>query len=126
MKKMLVPAILSLAALSAPTIAHAQDAAAGEKLFKRCSACHTVNQGGPNKVGPNLWGVFGSTAGQRDIGYKYSKAMQDSGVVWGDDTMSSYLENPRAFIPKNRMAFPGLKKKDDRDNMIAYLKAATQ
>lgn len=126
MKHLFVPAILSLAVLTAPTLVQAQDLAAGEKLFKRCAACHTVNEGGANKVGPNLWGVFGSTAGQRDNGYKYSKAMKESGVVWNDETMSGYLENPRAFIPKTRMAFPGIKKADQRDDLIAYLKSVTR
>jgi cytochrome c len=125
-KHLLVTAILSLATLTAPTLAQAQDADAGAKIFKRCAACHTINEGGAKKVGPNLWGVFGSTAGQRDIGYKFSKAMKDSGIVWNDETMSSYLENPKKFIPKNRMAFPGLKKEDDRKDLIAYLKSVTQ
>ena len=126
MKHLLVPAILSLATLIAPTLAQAQDAVAGAKTFKRCAACHTYNEGGAKKVGPNLWGVFGSTAGQRNISYKFSKAMKDSGIVWNDETMSSYLENPKKFIPKNRMAFPGLKKEEDRKNLIAYLKSVTQ
>ncbi len=126
MKHLLAPAILSLATLTAPTLAQAQDADAGAKIFKRCAACHTYYVGGAKKVGPNLWGVFGSTAGQRNIGYKFSKAMKDSGIVWNDETMSSYLENPKKFIPKNRMAFPGLKKEDDRKNLIAYLKSVTQ
>ena len=126
MKHLLVPAILSLATLIAPTLAQAQDADAGAKIFKRCAACHSYNEGGANKVGPNLWGVFGSTAGQRNISYKFSKAMKESGIVWNDETMSSYLENPKKFIPKNRMAFPGLKKEDDRKDLIAYLKSVTQ
>jgi cytochrome c len=123
---LLAPAILSLATLTAPTLAEAQDVDAGAKIFKRCASCHTYNEGGAKKVGPNLWGVFGSTAGQRNISYKFSKAMKDSGIVWNDETMSSYLENPKKFIPKNRMAFPGLKKEDDRKDLIAYLKSVTQ
>lgn len=126
MKNIIVPAILSLATLAAPTFAQADDLENGAKIFKRCAACHTYNEGGANKVGPNLWGVFGSTAGQRDIGYKYSKAMKESGIVWTDDTMSSYLENPKGVVPKTRMAFPGMKKEDDREDVIAYLKSVTQ
>ena len=74
-KTLMISAALSLATLATPTLAQAQDIAAGEKLFGRCKACHTANEGGPKKVGPNLWGVFGSTAGTRDVGYKFSKAM---------------------------------------------------
>ena len=112
--------------MTAPTLVHAQDAAAGQKVFKRCAACHTVDEGGSNKVGPNLWGIFGSTAGQRPTGYKYSAAMKDSGIVWDDATMSDYLENPRKMVPKTRMAFPGLKKPEQRADVIAYLKSVTQ
>jgi len=125
-KHLLVPAILSLATLTAPGLAQADDLEDGAKILKRCAACHTVNQGGANKVGPNLWGVFGSTAGQREIGYKFSKAMKDSGIVWSEDTLSAYLENPKGFIPKNRMAFPGLKKEDDREHLIEYLESVTR
>lgn len=126
MKTLVMTAAISLAALGAPTLAQAQDVAAGEKVFKRCVACHTVDEGGRNKVGPNLWNIFGSTAGQRDIGYKYSKAMKESGIVWDDATMSGYLENPRKFLPKTRMAFPGLRKAEQRDDVIAYMKSVTQ
>ena len=126
MKSLIVTAAFSLAALAAPTFAQAQDIAAGEKVFKRCVSYHTVDEGGRNKVGPNLWKIFGSTAGQRDIGYKYSAAMQESGIVWDDATMAAYLENPRKVLPKTRMAFPGLKKADQRDDVIAYLKSVTQ
>lgn len=126
MKTLVMTAAISLAALGAPTLAQAQDVAAGEKVFKRCVACHTVDEGGRNKVGPNLWNIFGSTAGQRDIGYKYSKAMKESGIVWDDAAMSGYLENPRKFLPKTRMAFPGLRKAEQRDDVIAYMKSVTQ
>lgn len=117
-----------LAALAfAPLPAHADgDPAAGEKLFSRCKACHTVEQGGPNKVGPNLWGFFGTKAGSRDIGYRYSKALQDSTVVWDEETLSAYLENPRTYIPGTRMVFAGLRKGQDRTNLTAWLKQATR
>ena len=69
MKALLVSAALSVLTVAAPTAVLAQDVAAGKKLFRRCSACHTVDEGGANKVGPNLWGIFGSTAGTRDTGF---------------------------------------------------------
>ena len=127
MKTLILSAAVSLTALTMPVLALADDdVAAGEKVFKRCVACHTVDEGGRNKVGPNLWNIFGSTAGQRDIGYKYSDAMKASGIVWTEDTMSDYLENPRKAVPKTRMAFPGLKKEEQREAVIEYLESVTQ
>ncbi len=128
MKTLLAAAALSFITIAAPTLVHAQQqgVAAGQKVFQRCAACHTVDEGGKNKVGPNLWGIFGSTAGTRANGYKYSDAMKASGAVWDEATMSEYLENPRKMVPKTRMAFPGLKKPGQRANVIAYLKSVTQ
>ena len=118
---------IALAAMAfSATGAHAQDVAAGETVFKKCQACHTVAEGGANKVGPNLWGVIGSTAGARDTGFRYSSAIVDSGVVWTDENLDQYLANPREFIKGNRMAFAGVRKDEDRVNVIAYLKSSTQ
>jgi len=125
-KIFVLSAALSFITVVTPTLVHAPDVAAGKKVFRRCTACHTVDEGGKNKVGPILWGVFGTTAGARPTGYKYSDAMKASGIVWDDATMSDYLENPRKMIPKTRMAFPGLKKPEQRDDVIAYLKSVTQ
>jgi S-disulfanyl-L-cysteine oxidoreductase SoxD len=100
------------------------DAAAGEKVFKKCAACHAVGEGARNKVGPELNDVVGRTAGTVD-GFKYSKAMVaagEGGVVWSDDSLNTYLEKPKDFIKGNRMSFAGLKKEDDRADVIAYLK----
>ena len=110
-------------AFTAGTAAAEGDVKAGEKLFKKCKACHVVDSD-KNRVGPTLKGVVGRTAGSVD-GYKYSKAMKafgEGGAVWDDDTMSAYLEKPKAFVKGTKMAFAGLKKADDRANMIAYLK----
>ena len=100
------------------------DVAKGEKVYKKCKACHAL-EAGKNKVGPSLAGIFGRTAGTVE-GFKYSAAMKDSGIVWDEETLDSFLEKPKEVIPKTRMAFPGLKKEQDRMDVIAYLKEATQ
>ena len=100
----------------------------GEDTFNRsCRACHTVAQGDRDKAGPNLFGVFGATAGQRAFSFKqHSPALKQSGIVWNDQTLDQFIENPKAFIPGNRMPFLGLAKERDRQNVIAYLKSVTQ
>jgi len=97
---------------------------AGKKVFTRCKACHTIDQGGRHRVGPNLYGIFGQKAGAAE-GFAYSQAMINSDIVWTDETMSGYLAKPKTYIPKNKMSFIGLKKEADRDNLIAYLRANT-
>lgn len=99
------------------------DAAKGEKVYAKCKACHSL-EAGQNKVGPSLAGVFGRKAGTVE-GFKYSDAMVNSGITWDEEQMAKYLENPKEFISGNKMAFPGLKKEDDREDVIAYLKQAT-
>ena len=102
----------------------AGDAAAGEKVFNKCKACHSL-KAGENKVGPSLAGVFGRQAGTAD-GFKFSDAMKASGLVWDDANIAAYLEKPKDYVPGNKMAFPGLKKADDRANLIEFLKSAAQ
>ncbi|MGI9342115.1 MAG: c-type cytochrome [Gammaproteobacteria bacterium] len=96
----------------------------GETLYFQCRACHTMNEGGPHKVGPNLWGMFGRKAGQGD-GFAYSDAVKNSDIVWTAETVSAWLEQPADYLPGNMMVFVGVKKPQDRANLIAFLKANT-
>ena len=122
-KKLILAALASAVLFAVP--AHAEgDAAAGEKVFAKCKACHEVEKA-VNKVGPTLKGVVGRKAASVE-GYKYSEAMLAKGaegVVWDEATLTAYLPDPKGFVPKTKMAFAGLKKPEDVANVIAYLKA---
>ena len=96
------------------------DISHGEKVFKKCSACHQIASGGKNMIGPNLWSVIGRTAGS--IGdYKYSKAMIAYGKEWTFEEMNSYLIKPQAYVKGTKMAFAGLRKEKDRASVILYM-----
>ncbi|KAK5577472.1 hypothetical protein RB653_002413 [Dictyostelium firmibasis] len=98
----------------------------GEKLFKaRCVQCHTTANGAPNKQGPNLYGLFGRKSGTV-AGYAYSEANKNAGIMWSDQTLFDYLENPKKYIPKTKMAFPGFKSEQDRYDVIAFLEKDTK
>ncbi|MEX0759239.1 MAG: cytochrome c family protein [Tistlia sp.] len=125
MRKALLTAAGLLLAFAVQPASAEGDAAAGEKVFARCKACHTVDEGGASRVGPNLHGVVGRPAAAKE-GFKYSKAMTEAGeggLVWSEEDLAKYLADPRGFIKGNRMAFPGLRKQDELDNVIAYLKS---
>lgn len=100
------------------------DAAKGEKIFIQCKACHVLEEG-QNRVGPSLHAIIGRTAGQV-AGFNYSAANKNSGKVWDEETLYTYLENPQAFIPGTKMVFAGLKQPQDRADLIAYLKTASK
>ena len=98
------------------------DAAKGQKVFAKCKTCHEIASD-KNKVGPTLQGVLGRKAGAV-AGFKYSEAMAASGVVWDEATIAEYVAKPKEFIPGNKMAFAGLKKEDEIENLLAYIKEA--
>ena len=101
------------------------DVKKGEKLFKaRAMQCHTGNKGGPPGVGPNLWGVVGRKAGTMP-GFVYTKANSESGVVWTEDNLFVYLENPKKFMPGTKMSFAGIKSAQERRDLIEYMKSLT-
>lgn len=101
--------------------AQAQDAAAGEKVFLQCRACHQVGETAKNTVGPILNGMIGRQAGTLD-GYSYSAAMKASGISWSDETFSEYIRDPKAKVPGTKMIYPGLKDAAKVADLIAYLK----
>jgi len=101
------------------------DAAKGAKIFKtKCNQCHNAEPGSGNKQGPNLGGLFGRQSGQVQ-GFSYSKANKEAAVHWEETTLYEYLLNPKKYVPGTKMVFAGLKKPQDRADLIAYLKEAT-
>ena len=106
--------------LAAP--AHAGDVAAGAKVFKKCKACHYVDRK-KNKSGPHLVNIVGRAAGAVE-GFKYSKAMAGSGLVWDEATLAGFLAKPKKYLKGTKMSFGGLKKESDIANVIAYLTSA--
>jgi cytochrome c len=101
----------------------AQDAAMGESIFKRCAACHAVGEGAANRSGPVLNDIFGRKAGSQE-GYRYSEAMVEAGeggLTWTPETLAAFLAAPRDYLKGTKMSFPGLKKPEEAQHLIAYL-----
>jgi cytochrome c len=101
------------------------DNSSGAKIFKKCSSCHFAENGAGNKVGPNLFGVVGRKKASAS-GFSYSNAMLNKGGNWTRQELNQFLENPKNFIPSTKMAFPGLKKPEDRANIILFLEKNTK
>lgn len=112
-----------------PLVLRVADAAAGRAVFEsQCAICHTIEMGGPTKVGPNLYGIFGKRAGATP-GYDFSSAIEKAGkagLVWNAKSLDAYLADPQKVVPGNKMPFPGLPDKTERDNLIAYLAQETR
>ncbi|MCD6034535.1 MAG: cytochrome [Rickettsiales bacterium] len=109
------PVTFDVAALMA-----AADAAEGEKVFKKCAACHTVEPGGPNRVGPNLSGVVGAPKAHH-AGFTYSDALKTKGGIWDKESLFTFLHKPKAFVPGTKMGFAGIKDPKEIANVVAYL-----
>jgi cytochrome c len=121
---MAMRATLAMALLAAVPIApaaRAQDAAAGEQVFRKCLPCHAVGPGAKNKVGPELNGLEGRHSGSAP-GYSYSAANKNSGITWKEATFKEYIKDPRGKIPGTKMMFAGIKKEKDTADLWAYLK----
>jgi len=97
------------------------DAAHGAEVFKKCAACHTVNQGGANGIGPNLWGTVGEAKGQGKAGFAFSDALKGKGGTWDFDSLNQWLASPRKYVPGTKMTFAGLSAGKDRADVILYL-----
>ncbi|MGN6365714.1 c-type cytochrome [Asticcacaulis taihuensis] len=125
-RRLFLPLILAaapaFAAHAAPAIDTAQ-LAAGEKVFAQCKACHAIEKGKADGVGPNLYGVYGSKAGTHSATFKYSAAMKASGQTWNDATLNSFLLAPMKAVPGTKMTYGGVKDDTKRAALVYYLKA---
>ena len=97
------------------------DATKGGDVFKKCGACHNADKGGPNQLGPNLWGVLGEPIGKGANGFAFSPALSGKGGNWNWDLLSQWLTSPKAFAPGTKMTFAGISNPQDRANVIAFL-----
>jgi cytochrome c len=109
------------AAVPIATLMATADPAKGAEVFKKCAACHTINQGGPNGVGPNLYATLGEGIAEGKGGFAFSDALKAKGGKWDFEAMNTWLTSPRAFASGTKMTFAGLGNAQDRANVIAYL-----
>jgi len=105
------------------TLLASADVAKGEKVFAKCTACHTINQGGPNGIGPNLYATVGEGIAQGKGGFAFSEALKKVGGSWTFEALDHWLASPRTFANGTKMSFAGLSNPEDRANVIAYLNA---
>ena len=110
-------------AVPLPNLLAAADVAKGEAVFAKCAACHTINQGGANGIGPNLYATMGEPIGQGKGGFAFSDALKNVGGTWDFEKMDHWLTSPRKFANGTKMSFAGLSNPEDRANLIVYLNA---
>lgn len=115
----LVISVIAGGVIAAGTAQAAGNPEAGAKVFTRCKACHTAEPG-KNRIGPSLYGVVGRMSGA-EPGFNYSPAMKNAHIVWTPENLNKYLTNPKAVVPGNKMAFPGVKDPKEREDVISYL-----
>ncbi|AEI07626.1 MAG TPA: cytochrome c family protein [Hyphomicrobium sp.] len=120
MREIMFATVLALASASISQ-AQAQDAAAGEKVFAACKACHQIGETAKNGVGPELNGLIGRKAGSV-AGYNYSAANKNSGLTWDEATFREYIKDPKAKVPGTKMIYAGLKDQKKTDDLVAFLK----
>ena len=122
-RMMVVAALAAMASVPGVAMAEEGDAAAGQRVFNQCRACHTADQGGRNGVGPNLYGIVGRPAASIE-GFRYSANMRElatGGLVWTEDRLRGYVANPKALVPRGSMSFPGLRNETQINDLMAYL-----
>lgn len=112
-------AVIAVAGLLASQ-AQAADAKNGATIFQRCSICHSNTKGAPARIGPNLFGIVGRKAGT-EANFSYSAAMKASGITWTPDKLEAYVQHPQVVVPGNRMAFAGITRKEDAEELVEYL-----
>jgi cytochrome c len=105
------------------TLLAAADPAAGEKVFAKCVSCHTIDQGGPTGIGPNIYAIAGKPIGKHAAGFAYSSALAERGGEWSYENLDKWLASPAGFAPGTKMSFAGLSKPEDRANVIAYMRS---
>jgi len=110
-------------AVPLPNLLAAADVAKGEAVFAKCAACHTINSGGANGIGPNLYGTLGEEIGHGKHGFAFSTALAGIGGSWDFAKMDAWLTSPRKFAPGTKMSFAGLGSAEDRANLLVYLNA---
>ena len=122
MKNMIIFQLIAIAGIAFnANLAFAADVEAGKKLAKKCTACHTLEEGGKNRLGPNLYGIINSTAAQV-TGYNYSKALKSSGITWAPTEFLEFVTKPKRLVKGTKMSFRGIKNPEQRADLLAYFK----
>ena len=107
-----------------PSSTDAADVKKGKMVYRKCVACHSIKKGARHKIGPNLFGIVDSPSGNA-LGYTYSKAMKMANLTWDEATLDMFIKKPKKLIRKTKMSFAGIRKNEQRANLIAYLKTLT-